>query len=234
MLSFKILANMPICFVSIFENIRGPNAVYTPWEGQGAQAIAAGVQRDRRGDVPCALVGGCDVKTHELLVRQPRSSSGLRLVDATRQRHAFPAKGAAFLVLEDAGAGRPARRRIYAGIGRHAIRVGRCRAMSLAEHVWNVLSRLPTSRRQAARSSPPATATPTLSRRRARRQCNEPVHRPAASRSVPRRIWAISLPRRPPSGGAGARWPRNGERRAVLANCFGYGSEQAAFVLEAA
>jgi len=29
-LSFRILANMPICFVSIFENIRGQNAVYTP------------------------------------------------------------------------------------------------------------------------------------------------------------------------------------------------------------
>ena len=65
-LSFKILANMPICFVSIFEGLRGPNAVYTPWEGQGAQAIAAGIRAIRRGDVPCALVGGCDVKTHAL------------------------------------------------------------------------------------------------------------------------------------------------------------------------
>ena len=65
-LSFKILSNMPICFVSIFEGVRGPNAVYTPWEGQGAQAIAAGIRAIRRGDVPCALVGGCDVKTHEL------------------------------------------------------------------------------------------------------------------------------------------------------------------------
>jgi hypothetical protein len=41
-LSFKILANMPICFVSIFENLRGPNAIYTPWKGQSACAIAAG------------------------------------------------------------------------------------------------------------------------------------------------------------------------------------------------
>ena len=60
MLSFKILANMPICFVSIFENLRGPNAVYTPWEGQGAQAIAAGVRAVAEGEVPCAVVGGCD------------------------------------------------------------------------------------------------------------------------------------------------------------------------------
>ena len=31
---------------------------------QGAQAIAAGVRAVRAGRVPCALVGGCDVKTH--------------------------------------------------------------------------------------------------------------------------------------------------------------------------
>lgn len=65
-ISFKILANMPICFVSIFQNVRGPNAVYSPWEGSGAHAIAAGVRAVKRGDVPCALVGGCDVKTREL------------------------------------------------------------------------------------------------------------------------------------------------------------------------
>ncbi len=43
-LSFKILTNMPICFVSIFENIQGMNAIYNPWEGQGARAISAGIQ----------------------------------------------------------------------------------------------------------------------------------------------------------------------------------------------
>ena len=31
-LSFKLLSNMSISFISIFENIRGENAVYTPWE----------------------------------------------------------------------------------------------------------------------------------------------------------------------------------------------------------
>ena len=42
-LSFKILSNMPICFVSIFEGIRGPNAVYCPGEGPGGAG-------DRRRD----------------------------------------------------------------------------------------------------------------------------------------------------------------------------------------
>ena len=44
-LSFKILANMPICFVSIFEGVRGPNAVYTPWEGQGPRRSPPGSAR---------------------------------------------------------------------------------------------------------------------------------------------------------------------------------------------
>ena len=45
-LSFKILANMPICFVSIFEGVRGPNSVYTPWEGQGGAGNRHGDSRD--------------------------------------------------------------------------------------------------------------------------------------------------------------------------------------------
>ena len=65
-LSFKILSNMPFCFVSINENIQGPNGIYTPWEGEGAQAIEAGIRALQAGDARCALVGGCDVKTHEL------------------------------------------------------------------------------------------------------------------------------------------------------------------------
>jgi 3-oxoacyl-(acyl-carrier-protein) synthase len=65
-LSFKILSNMPFCFVSINENVQGPNAIYTPWEGAGAQAIEVGVRTLQAGHARCALVGGCDVKTHEL------------------------------------------------------------------------------------------------------------------------------------------------------------------------
>ena len=55
-LSFKILNNMSICFVSIFAGIQGANAVYNPWEGQGAHAIAAGLAAIRCGDARCALV----------------------------------------------------------------------------------------------------------------------------------------------------------------------------------
>ena len=99
-LSFKILANMPICFVSIFERIRGPNAVYTPWEGQGARAIAAGIMAIRSGRVQCALVGGCDAKSHALgfisLQQHGVFRSWREIGTGT-----VPGEGAAFLVLED-------------------------------------------------------------------------------------------------------------------------------------
>jgi 3-oxoacyl-[acyl-carrier-protein] synthase II len=99
-LSFKILANMPICFVSIFENLRGPNAVYTPWEGNGAQAIAAGIRAIRRGEVPCAVVGACDVKTRALSFV---SLQQLGVFDSwiSCGCGAIPGEGAAFLVLEN-------------------------------------------------------------------------------------------------------------------------------------
>ena len=120
-LSFKILANMPICFVSIFENIRGENAVYTPWEGQGAQAIAAGVDSIRRGDVRCALVGGCDVKTHVLSFV---SLEQLGIFDSWKKhgRGIVPGEGAAFLVLEERDAAVKRGARIYATIDDYSIR----------------------------------------------------------------------------------------------------------------
>ena len=120
-LSFKILANMPICFVSIFENIRGPNAVYTPWEGQGAQAIAAGMQVVADGDVPCALVGGCDVKTHAFSFAA-LDQFGVWDSWTRHGNGCIPGEGAAFLVLEDKE--RAVRRgaHMYAVLRRHAVR----------------------------------------------------------------------------------------------------------------
>lgn len=98
-LSFKILSNMPICFVSIFENLQGPNAVYNPWEGQGAAAVVAGMRALQEGRADCALVGGCDVKAHELAFVSLQQQGIFASWDRTG-KGVIPGEGAAFLVLE--------------------------------------------------------------------------------------------------------------------------------------
>jgi 3-oxoacyl-(acyl-carrier-protein) synthase len=120
-LSFKILANMPSCFVSIFENIRGPNAIYTPWEGHGAYAIAAGVRAIRRGDAMCALVGGCDVKTRVISFIGLQQNNAF---DSWQQcgQGAVPGEGAAFLVLEEEELAMRRSARIYARLSDYRIR----------------------------------------------------------------------------------------------------------------
>ncbi len=123
-LSFKILANMPICFVSIFEGIRGPNAVYTPWEGQGARAIAAGIMAIRSGRVQCALVGGCDAKAHALGFLSLQQHGVFRSWRETGSG-TIPGEGAAFLVLESEEPARARGAGIYARIAGWDVRTKR-------------------------------------------------------------------------------------------------------------
>ncbi len=120
-LSFKILANMPICFVSIFEGIRGPNAVYTPWEGQGARAIAAGITAIHRGRLRCALVGGCDAKTHPLGFISLQQHGVFRSWPET-QSGTVPGEGASFLVLEDEESSQARGAKVYARIAGWEVR----------------------------------------------------------------------------------------------------------------
>jgi len=116
-LSFKILSNMPICFVSIFEGITGPNAVFNPWEGQGAYAVIAGIRAIVAGNAACALVGGCDVKAHELSFISLQQQ-GVFESWAKHGKGCTPAEGAAFLVLEREDRARSRNARIYARISR--------------------------------------------------------------------------------------------------------------------
>jgi 3-oxoacyl-[acyl-carrier-protein] synthase II len=90
---------MPFCFLSINENIQGPNGIYTPWEGEGAQAVEAAIRALQAGDARCALVGGCDVKTHELAFASLQQQG---LFSSWREtgNGVVPGEGAAFLVLE--------------------------------------------------------------------------------------------------------------------------------------
>jgi len=114
-LSFKILANMPICFVSIFEGICGPNAIYTPWEGQGARAIQAGFRAVRSGRTSCAVVGGCDTKAHTFGFV---SLQQLGVFDSWRRcgTGTVPGEGAAFLILENERSARARGAEIYCRI----------------------------------------------------------------------------------------------------------------------
>ena len=112
-LSFKILANMPICFVSIHLGLRGPNAVYTPWQGAGVQAIAAAARCVATGKADAALAGACDVRTHEFALL---SLEQLGAMDAWADGGTgpIPAEGAVFVVLEEEQVARRRGARIHA------------------------------------------------------------------------------------------------------------------------
>ncbi|MBI5487236.1 MAG: hypothetical protein HY905_07880 [Deltaproteobacteria bacterium] len=56
--AFQVLANMPLCFLSIEESLRGDNLTFAPWEGGGADAIAEAAASLRRGDADAAVVCG--------------------------------------------------------------------------------------------------------------------------------------------------------------------------------
>lgn len=229
-LSFRILANMPICFVSIFENIKGPNAVYTPWEGQGAQAISAGFRAIRRGDVPCALVGGCDVKCLELSFV---SLQQLGVFESWKQygSGSVPGEGAAFLVLEEETAAAKRGKWPYALVRDHIIES--TSGMSQSEDIeYSIISQL--KRPDAApivvgagdgNSSVETSETRALEH--AHLECRD-LLRPKSNIGD---LFAAAAPVQVGLAAQLARQQKQGQT--VMAHCFGYGSEKAAFVLEA-
>jgi 3-oxoacyl-[acyl-carrier-protein] synthase II len=228
-LSFKILANMPICFVSIFENLRGPNAVYTPWEGHGAQAIAAGIRAVGDGDVPCAVVGGCDVKTHALSFL---SLQQLGLFDSWK-RHgsgSVPGEGAAFLVLEQREQAVRRGARVYASIPGYALRSIAPQA-GLSEVLTELLRGLETTGCDqvvsAGDGDPSYSEAELVSLERAGLGQCRLLH----PKSHLGNLFAAAAPVQVALAALLAARHRGAP---ILANCFGHGTEQAAFVLEAA
>lgn len=109
LLSFKILANMPPCIVSIQENIKGPNYIFTPWEGQAAAALTEAWTALRRGEVDCALTGAADSASHPATFVYLRQSGLLR-------QDEYPASAAAYLVMERADTARRDGKRVYAHV----------------------------------------------------------------------------------------------------------------------
>jgi 3-oxoacyl-[acyl-carrier-protein] synthase II len=229
-LTFKILANMPMCFVSIFESIRGVNGIYTPWEGQGAQAVIAGIEAIGAGRADCALVGGCDVKTHLLgffaLQQQGLFDSWTR--DGSGP---VPAEGAVFLALEDEQRARRRGARVRArlhGWSIRTVRPGRERVKTYAD----VLASLEAAGAGAILSAGDGDCQIVR---------DEDLALQAAGlqdcgRTYPKRsagnMFAASAALQVAVAALVAEQSGSGTR--VLANCFGHGSQQAAFVLEAA
>jgi len=109
LLSFKILANMPPCLVSIIEGVKGPNYIFAPWEGQTAAALLEARDAVASGEADAALCGAADNAAHPAtltyLVQSGRLAAG-----------EFPAAAAAYLVLERAATARRDGRRILARI----------------------------------------------------------------------------------------------------------------------
>jgi 3-oxoacyl-[acyl-carrier-protein] synthase II len=227
-LSFKILGNMPICFVAINEGIKGPNAIFTPWEGQGAQAIECGVRALKNGQARCALVGGCDVKTHELSFLSLQQQG---VFDSWREsgRGVVPAEGAVFLVLELAEAARARGARIYAQLSR----------FGLSTHFRDtsrVLAYRGALERAKARGVDFPTIVCSADGAPAKRQEEESAlrelqitsQRSLAPKTQVGDLFAAAALLQ--VGLAALAVRESGGR--VLATCFGHGSEQAAFVLE--
>jgi 3-oxoacyl-[acyl-carrier-protein] synthase II len=227
-LAFKVLSNMPICFVSICEQVHGPNAIYTPWEGQGAQAIQAGMRaiQDRRSR--CALVGGCDLKSHELAfisleqhgVFRSWSKYGIGPV---------PGDGAVFLVLEEASKARGRGAKVYAWLaaaGFSSQRPGVERSQTYSATLRKVTggSPLPIGWIVSAADRDPAV-------RRDEKLALESLGIEPESMICPKEHLGDLF-----AGAAalqvalGALLAQRAVRR-VLVNCFGPGSEQAAFAL---
>jgi 3-oxoacyl-[acyl-carrier-protein] synthase II len=227
-LSFKILNNMSICFVSIFTGIQGANAVYTPWEGQGAQAIAAGMAALCHGEARCALVGGCDVKTHELGFIALEQQGVFR---SWRQHGTgcIPGEGAAFLVLEHETPARARGARVYARLRGCALKTVAARATR--SRVYADALR-PLVQREScicvsAGDGDTALADAETDALRGLECAATVVARPKAQLG---NLFAAAAALQV---GLGAAFLRNGSRgSSLVANCFGYGSEQAAFLLE--
>jgi len=225
-LSFKILSNMPVCFVSICENIQGPNAVYTPWEGQGAQAIESAAWAIQCGDARCAVVGGCDVRTHELAFISLEQHG---LFDAWKKEKAgvIPGEGAAFLVLEGEPAAAARGARVYARLGRSSFGASHTKSRR-QEVLFKTLSGLgcPCPAAIVAAGEDDQTT------RKDEAATLEALGVKADAKICPKRHLGNLFAAAATLQVALAALLAERLARPVLANCFGYGGEQAAFVLE--
>jgi len=223
-LSFKILSNMPACFVAISERFQGVNGVYSPWEGHGAQALISGIRAIEHGSAACVLAGGCDVKTHLLGLVSLEQHGALASWHQVG-RGTVPAEGACFLILEEQERAQRRGARIYARIAAHAMgTVNGHDSRQLAA----VLGRLGTPDYDALVAAQDDDVHWANAERDALRLAGVALPGEAL---CPKRhmgnLFAAAAPLQVALAAALA-----AKRGRVLANCFGHGSQQAVFVLE--
>lgn len=227
-LSFKILSNMPLCFVSIFLNIKGPNAVYTPWEGNGAQAIVAGIRAIKRGQVPCALVGGCDVKTRELSFITLQQL-GVFKSWAENGTGVVPGEGAAFLVLEDEQAALKRGKRIYAEISDYKSG-SLCKKTGLSDVINFIIKQLNIDGALNIVSAGDGDIEISGYEEDAFEKAKLDIRQILRPKSHIGNLFAAAASVQ--VGLAAELINRSDGNKKVLADCFGYGTEQGTFVLE--
>lgn len=228
-LSFRILANMPICFVSILQNIKGPNAVYTPWEGHGAQAIAAGIRSIKNGDVQCALVGGCDVKTRELSFINLQQC-GVFESWTRHNKGPVPGEGSVFMVLENEESAFNRGKKAYARISDHAFG-STWRESKLDNTIISILSKLNINE---TGNIALVSCEDDVSIGQYEKHGLESAGIEALKTLKPKLCIGNLFAAAAAGQVALAAQLANDQKdtQQVVANCFGYGSEQASFVLE--
>jgi 3-oxoacyl-[acyl-carrier-protein] synthase II len=226
-LSFKILANMPICFVSIFTNIRGPNAVYTPWEGQGTQAITMGIRAIQEGRANCAVVGGCDVSTHEFAFVTLQQLGAFKSWN-DNGTGPVPAEGAAFLVLEEEQSAAARGARVYARISAHAL----CTARTSFdfEKIFSELISC-TSPRTICSSVLAGDGDANITDAETQALSRQSIKSTVQIRPK-RHLGNLYAAAAAVQVGLAAAIAQQNKRKHVLADCFGYGSQQGALLLE--
>ncbi|HEY3319292.1 MAG TPA: beta-ketoacyl synthase N-terminal-like domain-containing protein [Planctomycetota bacterium] len=136
LLSFKILANMPPCLVSIIEAVKGPNLIFNPWEGQTGAAFLEAWYAVADGMIDAAVVGAADNPAHAATFVYLRSAGLLAASE-------FPAAAAGYVVLERAELARSSGQTIRAILERPELRPSAEVADPLAQRIGRTFAAAP-------------------------------------------------------------------------------------------
>lgn len=125
LISFKMLANMPLCYISILFKIKGPNFVFNPWSSKTAQALGEGMRAIQQGEIDCAVVGGCDSRNHYIgfltfTKLGMLSKKGISCPFDKKRDGIILSEGACVLILEELEKAESRKAKIYAEFSGYA------------------------------------------------------------------------------------------------------------------